>query len=407
MSSGVKNYMMTSEIPKPVNPIRLKDPLVEDLGVPAASVTAVHFPGAIPEKYTHLRLDLENAQFTAELGALVKSATEAGFPEKGWLLLTTHAPFDEVAIASMRRALWPTFHVVRVYRLKNQQYVDRLDPDGWQKLNKQFPSTWGGSGIAVQRRAALFAPDAVAKKFDKNAAGWSGDPKSPLYAHHRWMRRLVAELAEPKQGERTLDAGCGAGWVGIEAAKLGAQVSSFDPSPEMGKHVADNAASEKVQIEFKTGFVEKPPFGPAAGGAPFSLVLNSGVISFSPDPKAYLAALDACVAPGGRLVIGDLNPQSRGMLKRQTERPVLPLREMNALKRAEVISLLEGLGYTITARRYYQLTDPTPQLMHFCANKLGGLGCGWLLSRNQKAASHDSDDAAGFDSWLLRATKRS
>jgi hypothetical protein len=43
--------------------------------------------------------------------------------------------------------------------------------------------------------------------------------------------------------------------------------------------------------------------------------------------------------------------------------------------------------------------------MHFCAKKLGGLGCGWFLNRNARAAAHDSDDAAGFDSWLVRAEK--
>jgi hypothetical protein len=43
--------------------------------------------------------------------------------------------------------------------------------------------------------------------------------------------------------------------------------------------------------------------------------------------------------------------------------------------------------------------------MHFCARKLGGLGCGYFLRRNERAAARDSDDAAGFDSWLLRAEK--
>ena len=84
---------------------------------------------------------------------------------------------------------------------------------------------------------------------------------------------------------------------------------------------------------------------------------------------------------------------------------MLPIRELNALARAEVEKALTARGYRLTARRYYQLTDPYPRLMHFLARKLGGLGCGTILKRNERAAAHDSDDAAGFDSWLLRAEK--
>jgi 2-polyprenyl-3-methyl-5-hydroxy-6-metoxy-1,4-benzoquinol methylase len=287
-----------------------------------------------------------------------------------------------------------------MYKVLNQHYVERTSADGVETLKKNMVATWSGSAAAAVSRSAALAPESIVVKFDKNAAGWSGDPKSPLYAHHRWMRRIVAELGEPKRGERVLDAGCGAGWVGIEAAKLGAAVHAFDPSPEMVKHVFENAKAENVVIDAQPGFVEKAPWT-----EPFPLVLNSGVLSFVPDADVYLTALDALVARGGRLVIGDLNPLSRGMQRRRAEVPVLPIRELNALTRDDVQARLEKRGYRITARRYYQLTSPVPEWMHFCAKKLGGLGCGWFLNRNARAAAHDSDDAAGFDSWLVRAEK--
>ncbi|MBI3817474.1 MAG: class I SAM-dependent methyltransferase [Planctomycetes bacterium] len=399
-------YSMTSEMPKPVHTIRLKDPLFEDLGVPPGSVAIVTYESLqspdykLPEKGERFRVELGDVPFSAEIGKRIREMFEKRTGDRGLLIITTHAAFDPAAIAAMRNALWPAYHSYHAYKIAEQDYVDRLSAEGFEKLLKHFVATWNGSAVAARPRAAALAPDATISKFNKNAAGWSGDPKSPLYAHHRWMRKLVAELGEPKPGERTLDAGCGAGWVGIEAAKLGANVFAFDPSPEMVKFAIENAAAESVKIEAQTGFVEKSPWTD-----PFSLVLNSGVISFAPNAELYLNALDAMVAKGGRLVIGDVNPLSRGMQARRARVAVLPIREMNGIGRADIIKMLEARGYKITARRYYQLTAPWDKWMHLLAKRAGGFGCGWILNKNKAAAIRDSEDAAGFDSWLVRAEK--
>ncbi len=395
-----KNFHMSEAPGQPVATIRLKDAILEDLSLPQASVKQHAFPGELPPKVDRLRLELGSAPFSAELGAKLREALDPIVGEKGTVVLQTHAPFDEAGVAALRDALWPAFNAFRAYRLQSQRYIDRIDTDGTTKLTKHFVANFSGSAVALRRSAAAMAPSVIEKKFDQNAAGWSGDPKSPLWGHHRWMRRYVTDVAVPQPGEHVLDAGCGAGWVGIEAAKRGAVVKAFDPSPEMVKHVLENAAAEGVSVEAQVGFVEKPPWEET-----FALVLNSGVISFAPDADRFLEALDARVAPGGRLVIGDLNPLSRGMARRRRAKAILPIREMNALPRADVIGRLEARGYRITARRYYQLTYPVPELMSLSAAKLGGLGCGWLLARNVRAAQHDSEDAAGFDSWCVRAEK--
>lgn len=392
---------MPTEVPKPVHTIRLKDPIFEDLSIPPGSAATVAWPNLqLPEKGERFRVEIDQVPFSAEVGRKLAETFGPRCGTKGMLVVTTHAAMDPVAIAAMRNALWPAFHVFRVYKIVDQQYVERISAEGSEKLTKHFVATWTGTAVAAMPRAAALAPDTTIAKFNKNAAGWSGDPKSPIYAHHRWMRKIVAELGAPKAGERTLDAGCGAGWVGIEAAKMGANVCAFDPSPEMVKFVLENAAAENVKVEAQTGFVEKSPWS-----EPFSLVLNSGVISFAPDANVYMNALDAMVAKGGRLVIGDLNPLSRGMQERRRTEPVVPIREMNGIPRDEIVKMLESRGYRVTAKRFYQLTAPWDKWMHFCARKLGGLGCGFILNKNAKAAMQDSNDAASFDSWLLRAEK--
>jgi SAM-dependent methyltransferase len=104
----------------------------------------------------------------------------------------------------------------------------------------------GGTGISgallvARRKEIVLAPDATVAKFDQNACGWDGKPGTPGYAHFRWMRRFVGTFAPEDwmraSAERILDFGCGAGWVGIEAALLAGasrvELCAFDPSPEM------------------------------------------------------------------------------------------------------------------------------------------------------------------------------
>jgi SAM-dependent methyltransferase len=214
----------------------------------------------------------------------------------------------------------------------------------------------------------------------------------------------VALVGRPLSGKRVLDAGCGTGWVGIEAALLGASLSVCDGSPAMLEIARSNAGLAGVPLEARVGFVEQVPFE-----RPFDVVLNSGVISFAPDPETYLSALDRLVAPGGLLVIGDMNPLSRGFRSRRRTRPLLPTRELNGLARAHVAERLVARGYRLEARRYYQLTYPVPQLMALSERSAGGLGCGALLLLNRASSALDaalgSPCAGSFDSWILRARK--
>jgi SAM-dependent methyltransferase len=226
------------------------------------------------------------------------------------------------------------------------------------------------------------------------------------------MRRYVADFARAPRGVRVLDFGSGAGWVGVEAAKRLAarELCAFDPSPEMVRITGENAQAEGIErFTGRTGFGEDPPF-PAAGEAPIELVLSSGVASFSPDLERWLDGLARTVAPGGELVIGDIHREARGFRRRRAERPLLPVREMNARTRAELRAGLEARGFTHEASAGYQLTRPVPELMHLSETKLHGLLSRPLLWSNQLAASLDRalggrcDDQ--FDSWVMRLRRR-
>src|SRR5205085_10478596 len=103
------------------------------------------------------------------------------------------------------------------------------------------------------------------------------------------MRRFVARLSvgpDESRARRILDFGCGAGWVGIEAAiaarsagaARGADVElcAFDPSGAMVELATENARASGIEhFTGRIGFGEAPPFPallPAPGEPRFDLV---------------------------------------------------------------------------------------------------------------------------------------
>jgi 2-polyprenyl-3-methyl-5-hydroxy-6-metoxy-1,4-benzoquinol methylase len=366
-------------------------PILDDLAASAGGATSTSGTAAARD-VPLVRLASADAAQAGRIGA------EPGRPV---LALIPGEPADE-ALAALRNALWPARHVAALYRVAADGSLRRTTLGGSETLpgRAEGPATV----LYVVHREDALGQSATRTKFDANAPGWNGNPGAPGYGHFRWMRRLVAQVARPRPGQAVLDAGCGTGWVGIEAARMGARVSALDASTAMVELARQNARGLGLELDARVGFVEQPPFDDR-----FECVLNSGVISFAPDPTAYLRGLDGLVAPGGLLVIGDIHPAGWGFLRRRRTHPLLPTRELNGLDRARAEVMLRAAGYKIEARRYYQLSYPVPQLMALCERRGLAAGCALLLLLNRAAGALDaatgSTAGACFDSWILRARK--
>ncbi len=323
----------------------------------------------------------------------------------GLLLLVLEGQRSERELAQWRDALWPVLHVGAVYELR-QDGIQRRALAGQTRLR----GATGARGVLLvaRRSTQLLSPGATQQKFDQNAAGWNSAPGAPGYAHFRWMRRHVARFAGTVQAQRVLDFGCGAGWVGIEAALASGatQLCAFDASPEMVRNAEENArASGLTRFSGRTGFGEEPPF-PAAGEEPFELVVCSGVLSFSPDQARFFDGLVRALAPGGTLVLGDLQRESRGMRKRRAARALLPIRELNARTPGEAALQLERRGLVVEAQRGYQFSWPLPQLLHWNETRLAGVLDRPLLGLNRCAGALLGGLAPrAFDSWMLRCSR--
>jgi len=390
-------------------PLSLDDfaPVLADLGLEAAAVRLLD-PAPPPSQGRspsalepgHLLIGpVGTGLDLAAAASVYQRRWDALLPADGWLLLYLKDPRPDEELARWRNALWPWLHVMGLYRLEAGTLV-RETLQGRKRLGPI--ATHPGVLLAARRREHALSPDVTVAKFDANAAGWNGEPGRPGYAHHRWMRRYVGRFARPTPGQRVLDFGCGAGWVGIEAALAapGCVLRAFDPSPEMVRFAAQNARTCGVgDFDARTGFGEDPPF-PAAGEEAFDVVYSSGVVSFSPDVERWLGGLTRTLRPAGTLVVGDIQRDSCGMRRRRARRPLLPAREMSALTGDEMTARLEHLGFRLQAHAGYQLSWPVPQLMHWSDTRAGGLLSPLILACNRLAAGRLA--AERFDSWVLR-----
>jgi SAM-dependent methyltransferase len=336
---------------------------------------------------------------------------DADLGEADALLLVIMGQPEPGRLATWRNALWPLLHVNRVATLDQGALTVRTLG---QKERSTVASDLKLSVLVGHRRAHVMSAGETVSKFDQNASGWDGTPGSAGYPHFRWMRRHVGRFVTPRlvrddpDGQiRILDFGCGAGWTGLEAAAAcpGAHLSAFDPSPEMVRITGENAAKLGIaSFEGRPGFGEAPPF-PADGEEPYDLVISSGVVSFSPDVPRWLDGLVATLAPGADLIIGDINPHSRGFERRRRRKPLLPVREMNARPREEIRRELEARGLVHLRSGAYQLTRPIPEAMHVNETRLAGVLTHPLLAANRIAtfvdASFGSPMQDQFDSWVM------
>src|SRR5262245_29314316 len=66
-----------------------------------------------------------------------------------------------------------------------------------------------------------------------------------------------------RAGQRVLDCACGTGVVAITAARIGAQVTGLDLTPELLARARENSELAGVEIDWHQGDVEDLPFSDA------------------------------------------------------------------------------------------------------------------------------------------------
>lgn len=173
---------------------------------------------------------------------------------------------------------------------------------------------------SIEASEALHSPsidaDEVAK-FSRIASEW-WDPKGKFKPLHKFNPVRLKFLREtlvshfgldgaaktPLTGLKLLDIGCGGGLVSEPMARLGADVTGLDASPQNIKTAKVHAAEMGLTVDYRTGTAEALV---ASGEGPFDAVLNLEIIEHVTDPEAFLKDCVSLVKPGGIMVVATLN----------------------------------------------------------------------------------------------------
>jgi 2-polyprenyl-6-hydroxyphenyl methylase/3-demethylubiquinone-9 3-methyltransferase len=104
-------------------------------------------------------------------------------------------------------------------------------------------------------------------------------------------------------GLSVLDIGCGGGLVAEPLARLGAEVTGIDPSPETIAVAKTHAKGAGLKIAYRAATAETL----AGEGKEFDAVLLLEVVEHVPDVPAFLARVAPLVKPGGVMILSTLN----------------------------------------------------------------------------------------------------
>jgi len=107
----------------------------------------------------------------------------------------------------------------------------------------------------------------------------------------------------PLEAKAALDVGCGAGLLAEPLARLGANVTGIDASPEVIAVAREHAAAIGLEIDYRVGDVQTLE-------REFDLVTAMEVIEHVADPQLFVKALARRLAPAGLLVMSTPNATS-------------------------------------------------------------------------------------------------
>jgi SAM-dependent methyltransferase len=127
----------------------------------------------------------------------------------------------------------------------------------------------------------------------------------------------VLDAARVTEGTRLLDAGCGAGLLGLLARLRGAEVSALDASPGL----LEIARERLPGADVREGDLEALPFDDAS----FDAVTAVNSVFYASDIDAAMRELVRVARPGGRVVVTAWGPSEKSDVLRNVFPKLAPL----------------------------------------------------------------------------------
>lgn len=178
-----------------------------------------------------------------------------------------------------------------------------------------------------------------------------GMPRLYNRAIHVTQRRALRGLLTGLQGQRVLDVGCGVGRWSRCMAATARQVVGLDISPTMLAEARQRSASLGVHADFLLGGIAETRLLET-----FDTILCVTVIQHvrDEDVLAALQNLKAMLAPGGRLILMEVAPETP---QASCDTAVFQVRSATEYRNA-----LNAVGLEVVAERGVDVV-PTKQLM--------------------------------------------
>ena len=145
--------------------------------------------------------------------------------------------------------------------------------------------------------------DALATFKEQQKKTWSDF--APLAANTTRPAARLVKHAGIRAGQRVLDVACGTGVVAVTAARLGAQVTGLDLTPELLEYARENSRIATVEIEWREGDVEQIPFADAS----FDVVVSQFGHIFAPRAEVAIAEMLRVLRPGGTIAFSTWPPE--------------------------------------------------------------------------------------------------
>ena len=166
------------------------------------------------------------------------------------------------------------------------------------------------------------------------------------------QRKALAELA-PRADDRVLDVACGAGAVVVELAPhveraVGADLSEGMLELARRRLSAAGEAEQLGNVEFVQAPSDALPFEDAS----FSAIVCTTALHHFPDPQASIDEMARVLAPGGRLVIGDM---ARDALTTKIADPIMRRVEKGHVglqRKRDIEAMVARAGLRVTRSRH-------------------------------------------------------